>query len=224
MTSRRNHIDMDSSPPPSPQDLPYAAPSRESRRGPAVTALVCGILGLFCPLVGLIGVVLGIVVLVQAARTPHIERGRGFAIAGLCTGMLGMLLMAVFLLPSLARARELSKRVVCQTNMRGAHAAILLYADDYDVFPPNLDILVKNYPISPNSLICPSAAGPAPHIEYVTGLTPDCTKKQIILYEDLTNHLGEGGNVVYCDGTTVFVAAAKWTETLTAGGIKVEEP
>lgn len=48
-------------------------------------------------------------------------------------GMLALLIS--ILLPSLARARELSKRTVCSSNLRGIGQACYIYAQDGDLFP-----------------------------------------------------------------------------------------
>ncbi len=55
-------------------------------QGMAIAALVCGILGLGCLPVGIVGIVLGIVALVRISREPRRYRGTGMAIGGICTG------------------------------------------------------------------------------------------------------------------------------------------
>lgn len=44
-------------------------------------------------------------------------------------------LLISILLPALSRARELSKRTVCSSNMRGIGQAFYIYAQDGDIFP-----------------------------------------------------------------------------------------
>jgi len=44
-------------------------------------------------------------------------------------------LLISILLPSLSRARELSKRTVCSANLRGIGQAAYIYAQDGDIFP-----------------------------------------------------------------------------------------
>ncbi|MCL3863180.1 DUF4190 domain-containing protein [Actinotalea sp. K2] len=64
----------------------------------AVAALVCGIASLFISITGPVGVVLGAVALRRIARTGN--QGRGMAIAGIVTGVLGtlsLLLLALLL-------------------------------------------------------------------------------------------------------------------------------
>ena len=99
--------------PPAPGAVGYApADLRQKKTGLAITALVLGILGLpGCIPLGLVGVVLGIVVLVKASGNPQVDRGKGFAIAGIATGAASLVftpLLIAILLPSLARARHVS--------------------------------------------------------------------------------------------------------------------
>ena len=60
--------------------------------------MVTGILGLlfgilcFGPVIGIISVVLGIIALVQHKKTPHLVGGKPFAIVGIVTGGLALLL------------------------------------------------------------------------------------------------------------------------------------
>ncbi|UCF34386.1 MAG: DUF4190 domain-containing protein [Phycisphaerales bacterium] len=94
----------------------------------AVTALVFGIVGVFtCPVFGILAIILGIVALNRTTREPQTYGGRSIAVAGIATGGAGMVasiawvaLLISILLPSLSRARELSKRLVCAANMGSA--------------------------------------------------------------------------------------------------------
>lgn len=92
------------------------AGSAKPRRGLAIASLVLGILGL--PTLGLVGVgaligiVLGVVALVNASREPAQYGGRGMAIAGIALSVLGVTLMPMLLgivaaiaIPSFLRAR-----------------------------------------------------------------------------------------------------------------------
>ena len=148
---------MSTIPPQPPMQGPYTPgafpPAGEPRNGMAVAALVLGIVGLvLCPIgpvLGLIALVLGIVALVRANNLPEPVSRRGMAIAGIClggTGVLvgGMLLILVpILLPSLARAWEITKRAVCAANQRGIGQGCKIYANDnQDWFPiaPHLEV------------------------------------------------------------------------------------
>jgi len=86
-----------------------AQPSRRRTSGLAIASLVLGILGLFTAgLTGLIGVVLGIIALVQIGDQRGRLGGQGLAIAGVVTSGCMILLipiMAAVLFPVFARAR-----------------------------------------------------------------------------------------------------------------------
>lgn len=79
-------------PPPPPAYV--KAPSQ----GLAIASMVTGILGLlfgilcFGPVIGIISVVLGFIALSQNKKTPNLVGGRSFAIVGIVTGGLALLL------------------------------------------------------------------------------------------------------------------------------------
>jgi len=67
------------------------------------------------------------------------------------------------LLPSLSRARELSKRTVCSANLRGIGQAMYIYANDHDdQFPNSLQELLDVGNVSEKQLICPRLLYPDP--------------------------------------------------------------
>ena len=43
----------------------------------------------------------------------------------------------------------------------------------------------------------------------------------VVLYEPLQNHGGEGGNVLFCDGHVEFVPQADWEQVLRDGGVNL---
>jgi hypothetical protein len=133
--------------------LPAATPRLS---GMAITAMVMGILAipLGCVAVGvilgLVALILGIVSLTRINREPQRFGGKAYALIGIVTGALGMLVgpaMLVILLPTMGRARAVSTRTLCGTNLKGQGTAFALYAASYgDKFPsfkggPNLNDL-----------------------------------------------------------------------------------
>ena len=211
-----------------PGTLQYATTLRERRAGMAIASLVLGIVG-FCTagIAGIVGVILGIVALVKAANEPQVDRGRGFAIAGIVTGAISLLssimvvpMMIAVLLPSLAQARELAKRAVCGANLRTVEISLRSYAEEHGQEPPNLSVLVDGGWIDSKTLNCPSidptVSQALPHV-WIRGA--DCSNAEnIVLYEPLQNHRGEGGNVLFCDGHVEFVPEADWEQVLRDGG------
>jgi prepilin-type N-terminal cleavage/methylation domain-containing protein/prepilin-type processing-associated H-X9-DG protein len=62
-------------------------------------------------------------------------RSKAFTLIELLVVVAIIALLISILLPSLSRARELSKRTVCASNLRGIGQAMYIYAQDGDKFP-----------------------------------------------------------------------------------------
>jgi hypothetical protein len=88
-------------PPPPPVALPR--PQQQSS-GFAIASMICGILslfvGLFClgPVPGIVALVLGLVALSQIRNAPDKNGGKPFAIVGIVTGSLSVLIFGAWLL------------------------------------------------------------------------------------------------------------------------------
>jgi hypothetical protein len=99
--------------------------------------LVCA-LGLGIPL-GLVALVLGIVARHAINKNPQRLAGKGYAIAGIWTGLFGSLvgtLLIAILIPSTGKSRELAYRSICAANVRGIMQSMSVYAaDNNDAFP-----------------------------------------------------------------------------------------
>lgn len=190
---------------------------------PAIAAIICGALGM------------------KRAKDPNVG-GKGMAVAGLTLGIVGLLgwvayglLMVSILVPSLSRARETAQRVQCASNMRQIGMAILLYTNENrGEYPPKLEDLLLTQDINSLVFVCPStndtaapgATGPAQapnlstggHLSYVyvgAGLTNSTSAETIILYEPMTNHGGDGMNVLYGDGHVEFQTQAEAARLIT---------
>ena len=86
-------------------------------------------------------------------HTQHTRRG--LSIIELLFGLAVILLLIAILLPSLARARELSKRTVCAANMKGCGTGFYTYAAaNNDEFPAPAHLVQKE-------------AGPSGNVTYV---------------------------------------------------------
>jgi prepilin-type processing-associated H-X9-DG protein len=130
---------------------------------------------------------------------------------------------AIFaLMPVTSRSSHgISDRAMCASNMHQIGLAILLYQNDFGgVYPPSVDELLENEQITPQVFICPdsndtAAAGPTTqaviadlhkpgHLSYIyigQGLTDKTvTDDMVVLYEPLTNHAGDGMNLLFGDG------------------------
>lgn len=188
------------------------------KTGMAIAALAFGILGFCIPGLGLIGLILGIVAVVQASNDPARHGGKGMAIGGICTGGVSLVfivpLMIAILLPSLARARELAKRTTCAANMRGVGMALMTYAvENNDAFPDDPAKVLTGAGISPRSLQCPSSGGLS-NYRYIPGWSTNDRADTPIVYEPIENHGGEGGNVLFIDGHAEFVPDTQWSKVV----------
>ena len=105
--------------------------------GMAIAAMVLGILSFFTlGLTALPALIFGIISLVIIEKSGGRITGRGFAITGIVTPVLGVIPLMAILMPALARTRSHAFRMVCGTNLSGIGKAMLIYSNDYeDEFP-----------------------------------------------------------------------------------------
>ncbi len=113
----------------------------------------------------------------------------------------GAALGASIMIPSLARARELSKRAVSAANLRGITMGLLMHASDHgDQFPATLDELIADGIVTPAMLKSPR--DPAPDktsYVYIAGQDPKKgDARNVIVYEKPWDD--EGTNVAFLDG------------------------
>jgi prepilin-type processing-associated H-X9-DG protein len=134
-------------------------------------------------------------------------------------------LMAGILLPSLGRAREVANRTVCSANLIGIHKAMYTYSITHqNRFPNHLGELMMAGKIGPQSLTCPSGAGPSEPLppnnidwpgwidrnsDYIyvgRGKTAAAAADDVLMYEKMHNHSqGEGVNIMFGDGHVEFL-------------------
>jgi prepilin-type processing-associated H-X9-DG protein len=228
--------------PPPPPPVNYSGPGYVQSgptSGIAMAALICGIL-FFFPLTALLAIIFGIIGLAKT-NNPAVK-GRGFAIAGLVLGSIGLVFSICsisILLPSLNRARETANRVKCGSNLRQIGQAMLLYANENrGAYPPRPEDLLLTQDIESIVFVCPSTNDtPAPgssgpqqatkltaggHDSYVylgKGLRNTAGFKTVLAYEPMSNHKN-GMNVLFGDGHVEFlsgVMAQKVESELKAG-------
>ncbi|HUV04949.1 MAG TPA: DUF4190 domain-containing protein [Armatimonadota bacterium] len=130
--------------------------------GLAIASLVLAILGLVTWVTALVGLVLGIIAMVQIGRTPQKLRGMGVAIAGTVIGGIEFFLMpivAAILVPVFFMARGNAQKALCMTNVKQLCMAMQQYATDYGGKYPtaeNWNDTLQSYVKNPNVLICPA--------------------------------------------------------------------
>ncbi len=215
-------------PPPAPMTPPtqpgFLHPPVQINTSLAVTALVCGILGVvMCPPVGIVGIITGAMAISRCNARPQEYGGRGMAIAGLVCGICSIVTLLIMgfvmvgmmgvMVPSLSRARELSKRLVCASNMKAITTSMTIYHHE---FPgqgsPSLQLLVDRGDLGPNTLICPSAGAPNYVLTWPEGVSLPATA--VVIHEPSSNHDGEGGNVATADGIVRFLEGSEYNDAL----------
>ena len=215
--------------------LDYRTPVRRPKPEPSVLAWLSlastGGLVLFCIVAFstgteaalLVAVVLALTALVSGiggllATRRRNRGGRRAATLGTVVG--GVVVAAMFVLPTLGRAREPASRIKCASNMRQIGLALSFYlAGHHGLYPPDLASLMADpdCDLTNQVLVCPSStdepaaegAPPVPgksmsFIYLAAGPASKTSAATVLLYEPMTNHNGEGANFLYGDGTVRF--------------------
>lgn len=137
------------------------------------------------------------------------------------------------LLPSLARARELSKRTVSAANLKAIGTAVLIYAENHKgQSPPDLETLVKEELITPQTLVspCDRSGGqnsyiylrPKDRAAESGSVPPSQVARMVVAYENPANFGDEGTNVLFLDGRVQWMSAAAFDELLQATRKRLE--
>ncbi len=119
--------------------------------------------------------------------------------------------MAVsIMLPALSRARELAKRTVCSSNLRGIGQAMYIHANsDSDHFPDDVKSLIDGLNATTKQFHCPSSGADPDDIracyEYIPGQSPLDDPTNVLMYEKEGAHQREGANVLFVDTHVEFV-------------------
>ncbi len=128
--------------PPRPSAVPNlfsgsAQPVKNS--GLALASLVLGILGFFsCGITAIVGLILGIVSLVQINKSNGTVTGRGTALAGTIVSAVFLLMIpfgAALFLPAFARAKVRAESIACLSNARQLALFTQIYASTHTNFP-----------------------------------------------------------------------------------------
>jgi hypothetical protein len=95
--------------------------------------MVLGILSFFSfGITALPALIFGIISLVIIEKSGGRITGRGFAIAGIVTPVLGLLPLIGILMPTFVRVNQGAFRMACTMNLSGIGKAMLIYSNDYD--------------------------------------------------------------------------------------------
>jgi hypothetical protein len=191
---------------PGPGSSPPSLPTSQATgqpQGLAITSLVLGLLSLVClPVLAAIpAVICGHLARSRARRLPRLYGGAGFALAGLITGYISLVLILVILpallLPALSMAKGKAQSINCANNMKQIGLAFRTWALDHDDnFPFNVSTnkggtlelcapgsdgfdrnaalhfqVMSNEMSTPNILVCPADSKRQPALDF-PGLQP----------------------------------------------------
>ncbi len=213
--------------------------------GAAVAALVLGILVFItCGITALPAIICGIVALVKISGSNGLLKGKGMAITGLVLPAVLVVLLPFFamfaaiLMPSLSKAKDQARSVICMNNLKQLSVGVHLYATENDgEFPTASEWgdLIAEYAGSDRELFrCP--AGPEGIYGYAFNRNLDGVKlhevdpQTVMIFEadavwndagaadmaTFDRHGRPGCNVGFMDGHIEFVPAErigelKWT-------------
>jgi prepilin-type processing-associated H-X9-DG protein len=119
-------------------DMPAGPPPPVRTSRLAIASLVLAVLGIFsCGITAVVGLVLGIVSLVQISKSQGRSKGQGLAIAGVIVSMLFLFVAPIMLLPALAKAKAKAQTINCMNNVRQITLAVVLHTQSSsNSFPP----------------------------------------------------------------------------------------
>ena len=100
--------------------------------GLAIASMLLSILGVFTfAITAIPAVILGMISLLRIEKSGGRLTGKGFATVGIAAAVVVFFVIGISM-PALARAREISFRMVCARNLSGIGKAMLIYCNDYD--------------------------------------------------------------------------------------------
>ncbi len=118
----------------------------------------------------------------------------------------GALMSVSILLPSLSRARVLSKRLVSATQLKDIGAGCAIYAhENGGKFPPDIQTLVANGYIAESILYHPDSDRTTCSYTYIHGHSKDSHPRWVLGYEKFVGQTDEGANVLFADMHVEFV-------------------
>ncbi|WP_432798763.1 DUF4190 domain-containing protein [Poriferisphaera sp. WC338] len=129
-------------------NVPYQPPIAINS-GMATASLVLGIIGLATGCLG-IGIILGIIALIlgfiarnEISASSGRLKGEGFALTGIILGIVSLVMIIPLLigimLPALGAARRTARQMQNNTQVRGIHQGIVIFAQSNRGYYPGLD-------------------------------------------------------------------------------------
>lgn len=139
---------------------------KPKKSGLATASLILSITGFItCGITSVVGLVLGIISLVQISRSNGSMTGQKLAVAGVIVSAIGVILIPVFFLTALMfpvfnKAREQARTVGCLSHLKEIGIGASMYASDHDGALPGAENwveLVSAYLPDKGAFRCPSA-------------------------------------------------------------------
>ena len=122
-------------------------------------------------------------------------------------------LLISILLPSLARARELAKRAVSVSNLRGIGQGCFIYANDHDgSFPANLGVLTDEGMATDGMLNSPRDEADRVSYVYIAGQGETNDPRNVLAYERIIGD--EGTSVLFLDGHAEWMKLEPFKQAL----------
>lgn len=168
----------------------------------AIITLVLGILAVFTyeaipfGINGWAGSVFGILALVKIYKSHGRLRGKGLAIAGIIISFIAML-FSHFVIHEFVK-EEFFRRTECKLNQYDIYLALLEYKKVNNELPKNLSLLASEGFIKENTLYCPPKPKTPEKEMYYDKFAylyyPENfgKKGEVLISEDINNHVGEG--------------------------------
>jgi prepilin-type processing-associated H-X9-DG protein len=154
-------------------------------------------------------------------------------------------LMVSILLPSLNRAKETANRVKCASNLKQIGLAALIYTNDNrGQHAPTLGDLLRTQDLTIDVFACPSSGNEVPaeiragdmdaKVAWVNeqssylwagaGKNNNMRADQVLAYERMHNHDGDGINILFGDGHVEFLLRDGAQQLLSAQDLPLEAP
>ena len=129
-------------------------------------------------------------------------------------GVASSVMLASIMVPSLMRARELSKRVISEANLKTVGIACQVYAFDHqEQFPPDLETLADDGNVARKQLISPRDPSPGRcSYVYISGQTLKSNPRNVLAHEP--DYDGEGGNVLFVNGHVEWIKPPRYRQVI----------
>ncbi len=169
-------------------------------------------IGFVIPIVfGVLAIVVGATALIRIRRNPHRYTGRRLARVGVMLGIFGLIVPSVVILSALNWVQGRHWQTICSANLGGIGQGIRMYAeeDPNGVFPDDIRKLTSAGMVTSKQLQCPAVSRGGPCYHYVPGYSLSSDPKCVVMFEGIDNHNGDGGWVLYQDGSVAFLTDAE---------------